>query len=288
MRVVITGAEGQLATELLHTIPKGVDAFGLSIDQCDITCTENVVETFNSISPNIVINTAAWTDVDGAESNVDASFLVNEAGARNIAMWATKNNAYLIHISTDFVFDGKSDTPYLPTDTPCPINVYGESKLAGETAVQDVIPDNSLIVRTAWLYSQHGHNFLNTMLRLFSERDEVRVVNDQIGSPTWARDLANAIWSTLETKPTGIAHWVNGGEASWFDFASAIYTKGLKLEIVKKSVSIIPVSTSEWAAVAHRPNRCILSLVSSSIPYPSQYWGNALSDSMFRCKITRS
>ena len=200
MRVVITGAGGQLATELLYTTPKGVDSIGLSIDRCDITSMKNVELALESIQPDVIINTAAWTDVDGAESNKDAAFLVNETGARNIASWAAKNNTYLIHISTDFVFDGKSDTQYLPSDTPCPINVYGESKLAGEIAVQNIFPDNSLIIRTAWLYSQHGRNFLNTMLKLFSERDEVRVVNDQIGSPTWARDLGNAIWSTLRNK----------------------------------------------------------------------------------------
>ena len=276
MRVAITGAGGQLATELLYTVSGNIDAVGLSIEQCDITSIEGVQRSFDSIQPEIVINAAAWTDVDGAEQNEEAAYLVNESGAKNLALWAADNNAHMIHISTDCVFDGKSTEPYKPTDVPFPISIYGQSKLAGEVVVQKILKENSLIVRTAWLYSHHGHNFVNTMLKLFNEREEVRVVNDQTGSPTWARDLAHAIWSVIDIKPSGITHWVNSGEATWFDFASEIYDNAIKLGIINQPIKLCPIPSSEWLTPTDRPKQSVLSTIDSHILYPAREWKIAL------------
>ena len=194
MRVALFGAAGQLGIALTKSKPENIELLPLTLKDVDITDRAAVLSKLDSLKPEVIINAAAYTQVDKAEEEVDLAYAVNANGPENMALWVKENGGRLIHISTDFVFDGKKSRPYVETDTPNPLNVYGKSKLEGEKRVQAIIPDHSVIVRTSWLYSNEGVNFYNTILRLLEERDTVNVVADQIGSPTRAGSLAKVLW----------------------------------------------------------------------------------------------
>ncbi len=169
-----------------------------------------------------------------------------------------KKNIILIHISTDFIFNGKGYHPYKPDDNPNPISVYGLSKLKGEKAVLKILKDNSLIIRTAWLYSSHGANFVKTMLSLMKDKKDLTIIDEQIGTPTWANGLANTIWMAIEKKISGVHHWTDAGIASWYDFANAIHEEALHEGLLKKPVTILPVPTSHYPTPAQRPMYSVL------------------------------
>lgn len=259
MKVLIIGARGQLGWELQRTVPDGIPA-PICMDvadegetRLDITDAAAVEERIGTIAPDVIINSAAYTAVDAAEDNEALAFAINEAGAANLARAAKRSGCRIIHTSTDFVFDGQQTTPYAPDDAPNPLGVYGHSKLAGESAVLES-GANAAIIRTAWLYSAHGGNFVKTMLRLMREKDELGVVGDQRGSPTWARSLATAIWRLVERPQLqGIYHWCDAGVISWYDFAAGIQEEAVGLGMLDRAIPINAITTADYPTPAARP-----------------------------------
>lgn len=274
MKVVVTGAGGQLGRELLLSSPEGVDVYAFTSGELDIgdqAAVNRVVETLN---PDVIINGAAYTDVDRAEAEAEKAYLVNRDGAGFLAEAAARVGARLIHISTDFVFDGLSGRPCLPEDTPKPLGVYGASKLAGEERVAALLGEGALIIRTSWLYSIHGPNFVKTMLRLMAERRELGVVSDQIGTPTWANAFAKGIWRSMEVGLVGKHHWTDSGVASWYDFAVAIYEEARAFNILQDEVAIRPIHSKDYPTPAQRPFYSVLNKDSmiAALDYTPPHW----------------
>lgn len=260
MVVLVTGANGQLG-QALQSIAgnyRSIDFVFCSSSDLDITNKENCETVFNKINPDYCINTAAYTAVDKAESEPDKAQLINVFGAKNIAETCKEFDVKLIHISTDFVFDGTKSSPYNEMDLPNPKGVYGQTKLDGEKAIQEVF-SNYFIIRTSWVYSQFANNFMKTMLRLASEREAISVVNDQIGTPTNAVDLAEVLVQIILTnneQPTtnnyGIYHFSNDGQCSWYDFAAEIF------RVNKISINLQPIPTTSYPTPAERPKYSVL------------------------------
>jgi dTDP-4-dehydrorhamnose reductase len=256
MTWLITGGAGQLGLALQAELTsQRINYVATNSSQLDITNPLLVAELVDSIKPEVIINAAAWTDVDGAEINEFAAFQVNAIGPQNLAISAKKVGARLVQVSTDYVFSGDSTAPWGETAEHNPRSVYGSTKSAGEKFVLHELPGASYVVRTAWLYSADRKNFAKTMTKLaLSGADEVRVVNDQVGQPTFATDLAKQIVNlVLSNSPTGIYHGTNSGQATWFEFAREIF----KLVGVDGS-RVIPVSTSEFPRPAKRPAYSVL------------------------------
>lgn len=278
-KILITGANGQLGWELQRTAPSGTTLFTTDVGDLDITSATAVQAFVEHTKPHVIINAAAYTAVDKAEQGQDAAFAVNADGAANLAKAAQQCNVRLVHISTDFVFDGKKSTPYLPADTPNPLSIYGASKLKGEQRVHEITQGGALVIRTAWVYSSHGTNFVKTMLRLMREREHLGVVADQVGTPTWAYGLAKTIWRFVE-KPEmrGVFHWTDAGIASWYDFAFAIQEEALQLGLLDKAIPIRPIPSSEYPTPATRPAYSVLDKASTwtSLDISPEHWRKAL------------
>jgi dTDP-4-dehydrorhamnose reductase len=249
MKILLLGARGMLGRDLQPVLSTRHEIIGRDIHDLDIADPGQVGAEIGSLRPNAVINLAAFTDVDGCESQPERAFSVNAQGAGNVARASEAAGAKLIHLSTDYVFDGTSPTPYKEDASPHPLNVYGESKLQGERAVQ-AAGENHLILRTAWLYGRHGKNFVDTILRLASRQEELRVVNDQKGSPTFTRNLSWAIAQLLEKDLRGIIHVTNSGSCTWFEFTEKILALKPPLH---SPVLILPISSSELNRPARRP-----------------------------------
>lgn len=250
MKVLITGKGGQLA-QIFENILKNdpnLEAHFYSEEDLDITHQEKVSSVFAKNKYDYCINCAAYTAVDRAEEYGDVAFRVNVIGAENLAKACATHSATLIHISTDFVFDGTKKEPYVEDDPAIPISVYGSTKLKGEQVIQSLLEEH-FIIRTSWLYSEFGNNFVKTMVRLGKEKDGLKVVNDQIGSPTYALDLAKLIVHIIEGEihDYGIYHYSNEGEISWFDFAKKIF------EMTNLKVNLEPIPTKEYPTPAKRP-----------------------------------
>lgn len=257
IKVLISGANGQLGWELQRTAPEGMAITACTSAELDISNGQQVADVLARLAPDVIINAAAYTAVDKAESETKRAFAVNRDGVVNLAAAGVDIGARVIHLSTDFVFDGLQSHPYLPNDKPNPTGVYGASKLAGERLLLQKDP-NCAIIRTAWVYSAHGNNFVKTMLRLMAERDELGVVADQIGTPTWANGLAQALWRIMDKGLAGIYNWTDAGVASWYDFACAIQEEALALGLLQKSVPIRPLRTADYPTPAHRPPYSVL------------------------------
>ena len=258
MKALLIGANGQLGRTLSQFVPGNVSLEALDLPAIDITDRERVEKIVSAVLPDVIINTAAYTAVDRAEDELSLAFSINADGPKNLAKAAVEYSARLIHISTDYVFDGTACRPY-PPDAVCnPLGVYGKSKWEGEKQVQSIIDDH-VIVRTSWLYSRYGNNFVLTMLRLMREKKELRVVADQIGSPTWAATLADAIWR-IAVKPelTGTYHWSDAGVASWYDFAVAIQEEAIGLGILDHGIPIHPIASKDYPQKAKRPFYSVL------------------------------
>ena len=254
----MTGAKGQVGIELLRVRPAGWQVEGFGSDQLDITDASALRATFERERPVLVINAAAYTAVDAAEQDAAAAEAVNARGAGQVAEAAARIGARVIHLSTDFVFDGERATPYAPDDPPRPLSVYGRTKAAGEREVLSLAP-GALVLRTAWVYAAHGRNFVLRMLGLMREREVVTVVCDQIGTPTWARSLARAVWAAADRPAaTGILHWTDAGVAAWYDFAVAIGEEARALGLLKWPSAVRPVRTGDYAAAARRPAYAVL------------------------------
>lgn len=255
MVVLVTGASGQLGQALQALSPRydALQIYFAGSDEVDITDAENLEAVFNKIKPDYCINTAAYTAVDKAESEPGKAVAVNTEGAQNIAEACKAVGAVLIHISTDFVFDGSKGAPYTEEDATSPQGVYGQTKRDGELLIEQTLKEH-YIIRTSWLYSQYGHNFMKTMLRLGRERDLLTVVNDQTGTPTNANDLAEAIVTIIlsDKKAYGTYHYSNEGVATWYDFAKKIF------EVNSITINLQPVPTSAYPTPAKRPKYSVL------------------------------
>jgi dTDP-4-dehydrorhamnose reductase len=274
-KALITGAQGQVGLELQATAPPDWHVLACGSRDLDVTRADAVRELLERERPALIIQAAAYTDVDAAERQVERAEAVNTAGASNVAAGATRIGARMIHLSTDFVFDGKQGHPYAPDDPASPIGVYGRTKLAGEREVTRLSGGLALIVRTAWVYSAHGRNFVRTMLRLMSEQDSVKVVCDQVGTPTWGRTLAEALWRAADRPELhGTVHWTDAGVASWYDFALAIQEEALALGLLSRAVSVCPIRTEEFPTAARRPSYSVLDKTSgwAVLGGPARHW----------------
>lgn len=257
MKILIAGSAGQLGRALQATAPAGATIIAPPEADFDILNEAMVAAQTEQHRPALIINAAAYTAVDKAEGEPAIAHAVNATAAGYLAQAAAKAGAGIVHISTDFVFDGTSATPYLPDAAPAPLGVYGATKLAGEASVRALHPA-PLIIRTAWVYAAVGNNFVKTMLRLMRERDEVKVVADQIGTPTHAAGLARAIWALHAANATGIFHWTDAGAASWYDFAVAIQEEALALGLLDRQVPVVPIRTADYPTPARRPAMSVL------------------------------
>ncbi len=258
MKVLLSGADGQVGWELQRTCPDDIVLFAFSHHELDICNSISIKECIKKTSPDFIINAGGYTAVDKAEKQKDAAFKTNHLAVLNLAEQAETNGIHLIHISTDYIFKGHNFKPYTIDDTPDPESVYGRSKLEGEMAAEKILGNNALIIRTSWLYSAHGHNFVKTILNLIQKKDKLNIIDDQIGSPTWARGLANAIWTAVGKNLSGTLHWTDSGVASWYDFAMAIQEEGIAAGLIKKPIPFFPVSSSEFPTPAKRPFYSIL------------------------------
>ena len=261
--VLVVGAGGQLGRELQRTVPPGVECVAATRGELDIADTGSVDRLLRDVAPGLVINAAAYTAVDKAESEPEAAHRGNAEGPGVLARSCAQDGIRLIHVSTDFVFDGSASQPYPPDAATSPLGEYGRSKLAGEVAVARELP-GALILRTGWVYSSFGGNFVKTMLRLMGEREELSVVSDQVGTPTWAQGLALAVWAAAARPQLGgIYHWSDAGVCSWYDFAVAICEEATALGMLSRPVKIRPILAADYPTPARRPAYSVLDKTSS-------------------------
>ena len=282
MRVLVTGANGQLGSELvrLYSARPGDEVLGIDLPELDIASTESVAHTISEFAPDVVINCAAWTAVDAAEENESAALAVNGEGPEKLAAACRVTDAWLVQISTDYVFSGEANTPYAEDAQPDPRSAYGRTKLAGELAVQSMLPDAHYIVRTAWLYGHEGNNFVKTMLRLESERETIDVVDDQIGQPTYAADLAAQIVTLVDARPAaGIFHATNSGQVSWHGFTQEIFR-----QIGADPARVVAVSSEQFVRPAPRPAYSVLGHDRWALAglAPMRDWREAIAEAMQR------
>jgi dTDP-4-dehydrorhamnose reductase len=258
--VLITGAAGQVGSALVASVPPQTELQALDQRQLDISDARAVRAAVTAFRPHVIINAAAYTAVDKAEAEPKLAAAANAKAPGHLAeaAWALKG-CRLIHISTDYVFDGRADEPYKPSDAPHPLSVYGRTKLAGEQAVLDVLAERAVVLRTAWVYAPRGRNFLLTMLRLMREHGAVRVVADQKGTPTAAASIARALWCIAQhSSVQGVLHWTDAGVASWHEFAQAIAEDALAAGLLPQAVQVTPIATVEYPTAAHRPANSVL------------------------------
>lgn len=277
MNILITGCNGQLGNEL-QLLEKNYSEhtfFNTDVHELDITNAEAIDKFVSSNNIDIIINCAAYTAVDKAENNKELCQVLNADAPAYLAKAISKRNGWMIQVSTDYVFDGTKNTPYVETDSPCPNSVYGSTKLDGEKAVEQACK-NTMIIRTAWLYSSFGNNFVKTMMRLGKEKDELNVIFDQIGTPTYARDLAIAIMTAVEKGIVpGIYHFSNEGVISWYDFTKAIH----RLSGIT-SCHVRPIHTEEYPTAATRPHYSVLDKTKIKKTYGIEipYWEDSLAE----------
>ncbi|WJW76724.1 dTDP-4-dehydrorhamnose reductase [Thiohalobacter sp. IOR34] len=259
MKILVTGAAGQLGRELLLMLQAaGEEAVGIDRAELDLSRPERVAEGIAAQGADWVIHCAAYTQVDKAEEERELAFRINRDAARAVAQGVRASGGRLLHVSTDFIFDGAQSRPYREDDAANPLGVYGQSKWEGEQAVREVLPE-AVILRTAWVYGAHGHNFVKTMLRLAAEREELRVVDDQVGTPAWTADIATAIRALIGAGASGTWHFTNEGVASWYDFAESILGLGRELGFPVKARGVRPIPTSDFPTPAKRPPWSVLS-----------------------------
>ena len=256
MRVLVVGCNGQLGSALMPVLARNRSLAVLGIDYPDIDIADphSIDLVFGGFDPDFVINCAAYTAVDDAETNEDAAMRINGLGPRYLADECRKSGTWMVHVSTDYVFDGSATSPYAEDETPSPASAYGRTKLAGDQAVQELLPASHYLIRTAWLYGLQGSNFVKTMLRLEKERDTVSVVTDQVGQPTYAADLATQIGLLLDRHPApGTYHGTNSGEVSWFEFTREIF----RLAGADPD-RVLPTTSAEFVRPAPRPAYSVL------------------------------
>ncbi|MEO5372258.1 MAG: dTDP-4-dehydrorhamnose reductase [Magnetococcus sp. DMHC-1] len=276
---MIFGADGQLGRELSRSIPAGWQVQAYTFAEWDITRAGETRHLLSEHKPRLVINAAAYTAVDKAETEPESAFAVNATAPGALAESTRQLGIRLLHVSTDYVFAGQAGRPYAPADPIQPLGVYGRSKAEGERLVMAATGGEATIFRTAWLYAAHGQNFPRTILRLLRERDRLRVIADQIGSPTWARGLAQAIWAAAQRpEKGGIWHWTDAGVASWYDLAVAIQEEALVLGMLHRPVPIDPIPTHEYPLPAPRPAYSVLDCTATWkwLAWTPMHWRQAL------------
>ena len=288
MRVLVTGKNGQLGQSINKLISENKydDEFVfVGRGELDLSKEESIASYFDNNNFDVIVNCAAYTQVDKAEEEMNLADQVNHLAVKKLVGVAKEQQAKLIHISTDYVFDGESDKPYKETDATNPINIYGETKLKGEQVVQEIMPINAIIIRTSWLYSEYGNNFVDTMLRLGKERDELNVVNDQIGSPTYATNLADVILEIIQNtdfkevdQATQIYHYSNKGEISWYEFAREVF------KVAEIECKVKPMSTEQYLALANRPKNTVMNMdkIISNLNVPIFSWHDSLRACLYR------
>lgn len=261
MKIVVIGNAGQLSYELVRIL--GEDTICLGPEDTDITKEDVLSKTLSQLSPDVIINAAAYTAVDKAEEDLALCNAINATAVENLAKYCKSSDAFLVHVSTDYVFNGHKGSPYLPNDPIEPQGAYGKTKADGEKAVLELVPEQSCLIRTAWVYSAYGNNFVKTMLRLMADKPQLTIIDDQIGTPTWAKGLAQACISAAKNKTAGVFHWTDEGVASWYDFALAIQELALEKGLLDKAIPVLPIPTSEYPTPAKRPHYSVLDKTST-------------------------
>jgi dTDP-4-dehydrorhamnose reductase len=282
VKVLLLGAAGQLGRALVGTVPRAAELDARDRSRLDVGDRDAIAQAIESLAPAVVVNAAAYTAVDKAESDSETAHRLNAEAPGWIAEACREHGARLIHVSTDFVFDGRASRPYRPDDPTGPLSVYGATKLEGERRALREHADGTAIIRTAWLYDATSRNFATTMLRLMRERPLVRVVADQFGTPTAVGGLAHAIWRAIDRGSTGVLHWTDAGAASWYDFAEAIRRIGQSRGIVPSGVRIEPISTEEYPTPATRPAFSVLDKASTwqALDLAGVHWEDALAEQL--------
>ena len=287
MKIVVIGKNGQLAWELSRLQTDQLEIICLSRQQIDITDKEGIKQTLLAHNPDAVINASAYTAVDLAESEQEEAYAINATAVGNLADVCSQLSLHFVHVSTDFVFSGDSGTPYLIDDAYAPLGIYGASKAEGEKFISQFLPNSSCIIRTSWVYSSHGNNFVKTMLRLMAEKPELGVIWDQIGSPTYAKGLAEACLYAAANQVSGVHHWTDAGVASWYDFAVAIQEIGVSLQLLDEAIPIKPIPTKAYPTPAKRPSYSVLDKTSLSDSFPElvpNHWRTQLTEMMRELK----
>lgn len=272
------GAGGQLGQALARTAPSRHEVIARTRAELDIADAAAVRRESAELRPDWILNAAAYTQVDRAEDEPARAAAINDAAVGTLAQAAASASSRLVHLSTDFVFDGAANRAYRPDDATRPLSVYGTSKRDGEIRALEA-DCGAIVLRTAWVYACAGRNFVLTMLRLMREREQVRVVSDQIGTPTWARGLACAVWDLVDgAAPSGIYHWTDLGVASWYDFAVAIQDEALERGLLQRAASIEPIGTAEYPTRARRPAFSVLdtSATRERVTTPALHWRHHL------------
>jgi dTDP-4-dehydrorhamnose reductase len=276
MKVLVLGGGGQIARAVRANAPAQHEVVLKTRAQLDIGDAKGVRQALNETRTDWIINGAAYTSVDLAEDQPEQAIAGNDTAVGILAQAAAQAGCRLLHLSTDFVFDGKSNLAYLTTDQTNPLSVYGMSKLGGE---RHVLQGSGIVLRSAWVYAAEGQNFVLTMLKLMREKPEIRVVCDQIGTPTWASSAASAIWGLIDVGvPAGIYHWTDLGVASWYDFAVAIQDEALLKGLLSRAIPIIPIRSAEYPTKAQRPAFSVLDTTSTReiLKAPGRHWRHCL------------
>lgn len=274
MRILVTGARGMLGTDLVCVLEeKGHEVFATDVEELDITQPDFLARMIGDICPDVVVNCAAYTNVDKAEEEPDRAYRINGLGVNNLALACEGHDIELCHISTDYVFDGTKKGPYTPDDRPNPINAYGRSKLAGEESIREIMK-KYYIIRTSWLYGKYGKNFVTTVLDLAKRQGDLRIVSDQIGSPTWTVTLARVISVIIGTEKYGMYHVTDrtGGGISWYEFAREI------VRLFGMKADVVPVKAGDLGSLAKRPRNSVLDLIAteSILNVEMPYWKESL------------
>ena len=272
MKILIVGAGGMLARDVIKELEGSCELYKRDIPEFDIRDEKKVFADITGICPDFVINCAAYTNVDGCETEEAMALAVNAEGVKHLAQACRETGSVLYHISTDFVFDGKKGTPYIETDTTNPLSVYGSSKLEGERFIQDILSEH-VIIRTSWLFGTGGNNFVSTIMKLSEKKDEISVVSDQVGCPTYAPDLAKALKALIDLRAEGIYHFCNKGMCTWHEFACKI------VELTGRKTRVVPITTQQFARSAERPGYSVMDcnkLISATGQIPRS-WIEALS-----------
>jgi dTDP-4-dehydrorhamnose reductase len=291
MKIIVIGKSGQLAWELSQLSSFEHEIVCLGRNDIDLQKVSAITECLQHHKASGVINASAYTAVDQAESDVDNAYALNAKAVGNLAQACKTVSVPFVHISTDFVFHGDKGAPYLPDDETQPLGVYGASKAQGEQLITEIYPERSVIIRTSWVYSTYGNNFVTTMLKLMSTKPELGIISDQIGSPTYAKGLAVACIASLTHHVKGIHHYTDTGVASWFDFAVAIQNIGFELGLLDKKIPIKPITTAQYPTPAERPHYSVLdkSSLMDALPELSfSHWQTQLANMMNALKEEQS
>jgi dTDP-4-dehydrorhamnose reductase len=282
VKVLITGAGGQLGRALIALAPDDTTVRGASHQELDIADARAVGAMLQAFRPDALINAAGFTRVDDAEKEREAAERANATGPAVLAAACGGAGAWLLQVSTDYVFDGMQNRPYAPAAPTNPLSVYGRTKLQGEQAVTRGLPSQSTVVRTSWLYAAEGRNFLTTMLRLMRSRPQLTVVSDQIGAPTSVTGLARVLWAFTRRRAAGLYHWCDSGVASWYDFAVGIAEEAVSLGVLASSPPILPIASADYPTAARRPQYSLLDKRDTErlLDVAALHWRRALRDTL--------